>query len=186
MSAPAGAAALRPVLYLDVDDVLVCWANFERSPARAAREFLAWAHDHFEVRWLTRRCPDGAMPDWCVGDLAQLLGVEEEVFARTPGLDWSECASKLNGIAWLEHVVLGRPFVWLDDEHGAGALEQAFLAEHGFAHALMLCDVSMDPDALARAFAVLAGHVSAVGDDAANGGIAAGDTRASAEAASVP
>jgi hypothetical protein len=143
------------VLYLDVDDTLINWANYEAKPARGMREFLEWALARFEVRWLTRRCPSGEMPGWLVEELCGMAGLPAERLMPVRGVDWESCESKINGIAWLEHLVLGRPFLWVEDDNGVGEPELRFLERHGVRERYHHCNVSMDPDALLRVHALL-------------------------------
>lgn len=145
----------RPVLYLDLDDTLLSWATGEPRPAPAARAFLLWAAERYEIRWLTRWCPTGRMGDALLGDLCKLLDLDRSAISGVHGVDWSGGDSKLNGIAWLEHLVLGRPFLWLEDEVGAGERERRFLEEHGLLGAYRHCNVTRDPGALDQVWAEL-------------------------------
>jgi hypothetical protein len=65
----------RPVLYLDVDDTLIMWndAHPYGKAAPWAREFVLWAVEHCEVRWLTMWCPAGRMAPHREAELALLL-----------------------------------------------------------------------------------------------------------------
>jgi hypothetical protein len=146
----------RPVLYLDLDDTVLTWADGEPAPAEGVREFLLWALDRFEVRWLTRWARDGRMDPGLLEDLCSLTGVETDRLSEIHGVDWSD-GTKLDGIAWLEHVVLERPFVWLEDEE-TGADHRPFLQRHGFAECFLHCDVTQDGDALRRAHEELRGR----------------------------
>lgn len=140
----------KPVLYLDLDDTILTWARGKPEPAEGVREFLLWALDRFEVRWLTRWARDGRMSPDLVVDLGKLTGVEADRLREIDGLDWNE-GSKLDGIAWVEHIVQGRPFVWLEDDN-TGAEHRAFFGHHGFDESYRHCDVTKDPDALLRSF----------------------------------
>ena len=149
---------MRPVLYLDLDDTLIAWPDGRRgSPrgARGGREFLCWALERYEVRWLTTWCPDGRMDAKLLRDLGRMLGLAPESLERIRGLDWSGSGCKLDGIAWMEHVVLGRPFVWLEDEYGFGERERRFLQAHGLAASHHPVNVTTDADALCRVHAGL-------------------------------
>lgn len=140
------------MLYLDIDDTLVGYPDGRRGgprPASGAPEFLAWALRRFEVRWLTRWCPTGRMRDDQVRAFSKMLRVEADVVRRIRGLDWTCSETKLDGIAWLEHVVLGRPFLWIEDEWGMGERERAFLRDHGFDDYWRHCNVTQNPEALA-------------------------------------
>lgn len=141
----------RTVLYLDIDDTLLRYPNGRDEPpepARGAAEFFAWALEAYEVRWLSRWCRGGAMPADLIGDFCGLLGADRDLVRRVRGLDWTFGETKLNGIAWLEHLVLGRSFLWIEDEYGVGEREQDFLLEHGLDRRWKHCNVTEDPDAL--------------------------------------
>jgi hypothetical protein len=146
------ALRMRPVLYLDLDDTIIAWPNGRGGSPRGARgagELLCWAMEHFEVRWLTTWCPDGRMAPGLLRDLARMLRLPPEQLEGIRGLDWSAGGCKLDGIAWMEHLVLGRPFVWLEDEYGFGERERRFLRAHGLGASHVAVNVSTDADALA-------------------------------------
>lgn len=146
-------SAAPPVLYLDLDDTIVSWADGSPRPGRGATEFLLWALDRFEVRWLTTWCPDGRMDPALLADLSKLTDVPVDRLRGIRGFDWQN-GSKLDGIAWLEHVVLGRPFLWIEDSTvEPGALE--FLARHGLRDRFRSCDVTRRPDDLRELHRVL-------------------------------
>lgn len=48
---------MKPVLFLDVDDTLLAYPGGQAGPG--VPEFVRWAKEHFEVRWLTMWCPEG-------------------------------------------------------------------------------------------------------------------------------
>lgn len=149
---------MRPVLYLDLDDTLIAWPDGRAgSPrgARGGRELLEWALERYEVRWLTTWCPDGRMEGGLLRDLARMLGMPPRALQGIRGLDWSHSRRKLDGIAWMEHVVLRRPFVWLEDEYGFGEAERRFLDVHGLGTSHLPVNVSRDADALTRVHAFL-------------------------------
>lgn len=143
---------LRPVLYLDLDDTLISWSGGHPHAAPAAREFVLWAMERFELRWLTTWCPSGEMEEKLLGDLCHMLQLPTEALAHVRGFDWDESRCKLNGVAWLEHLALGRPFVWVEDERGVGEREIRFLADHGLLHHYRWCNVTDFPDSLADLF----------------------------------
>lgn len=146
----SGREAGRPVLYMDIDDTLLRYPEGGEGPVPAAGavEFVAWVFEHFEVRWLTRWCRDGRMSDHLIRAFCRMFRMDAEVVRRVKGLDWSETDNKLDGIAWLEHVVLGRRFLWIEDEHGLGETEQTFLTRQGFEEMWLSCNVTVDPQAL--------------------------------------
>lgn len=141
-------ARTRPVLYLDLDDTMVAWAEGKPHPAHGVEPFLSWAFERFEVRWLTSWAPTGCMEPRLVDDLAKLTGISGERLRSIRGLDW-EGGSKVDGIAWLEHAVLGRPFLWIED----ATIKDAYLElleRHGWLDRYRRCDVSREPDAVER------------------------------------
>jgi hypothetical protein len=144
---------MRPVLYLDLDDTLVAWPEGRGGSPRGADgagDFLRWALERCEVRWLTTWCPGGRMPSSLLSDLARLVEVPREALADIRGIDWSGSRCKLDGVAWLEHVVMRRPFLWVEDEYGFGERERRFLEAHGMTGRYRHVNVSADPGALAR------------------------------------
>jgi hypothetical protein len=138
----------RPVLYLDLDDTIVTWESGAPRGAPGVESFLRWALRRFEVRWLTSWAPDGQMEESLIVDLCRLTGVEVSALQRIRGLDW-EGGSKLDGLAWLEHVALRRPFVWIEDSSLPDEAI-AFLERHGFGSCFWRCDVTREADALGR------------------------------------
>jgi hypothetical protein len=148
----------RPVLYLDIDDTLLSWRNGKPQAATGARSFMLWALERFEVRWLTTWCPVGELSWGLLGDLCKMLELEPSRLRGIRGVDWEATGSKLNGIAWLEHVVLRRPFVWVEDEYGFGDAERAFLEHFAFLGSYRHCNVTEDAAALERLHTELAGE----------------------------
>lgn len=151
---------LRPVLYLDLDDTLITYASGNPQAAEGAHEFLLWALERFEVRWLTTWCPNGVMGDSLLADLCKMVEIETDTVKHIRGFDWEDTESKLNGIAWLEHEALGRPFLWVEDDYGVGERELEVLRESGFIGSYRHCNVTEDPGALRRLHASLAGSAS--------------------------
>ena len=143
----------KAVLYLDLDDTILTWADGSPAPGAGVRDFLLWALDRFEVRWLTRWARNGCMAPDLLVDLSKLTGVDPDRLKTIQGLDWS-IGTKLDGIAWSEHVVRGRPFVWLEDDQ-TGADHRGFLQLHGLQECYVHCDVTDDPDALTNAHSAL-------------------------------
>jgi len=155
-----------PVLYLDLDDTIISWEGGPHA-APGAREFMVWAMGRFEVRWLTTWCPDGVMEERLLGDLARMLRLPADSLRHIRGFEWHEEGSKLNGIAWLEHKVVGRPFFWLEDDYGFQERERRFLAGERFLGSYLHCNVTEDPQSLGRVHAWLRGWVAETGSVAA-------------------
>lgn len=137
------------MLYLDLDDTLVAWQDDRPRGASGAGDFLRWALDAYEVRWLTTWCPDGRMEERLLRDLAKMMKMPVDELRGIRGMDWSG-GSKLDGIAWVEHAVLERPFVWLEDEYGFGDEQRRFLDAHGWSACYRHVNVSREPASLAR------------------------------------
>jgi hypothetical protein len=151
----------RPVLYLDLDDTLISWEGGRPHAAPGAREFLLWALGHYEVRWLTTWCPDGEMEERLLGSLSRMVEIPMDDLRRVRGFDWDFRRCKLDGIAWLEHLVLERPFLWVEDDYGFGEREVRFLHEHGLLDRYRRVNVTEDPESLLRLHAELRGGASA-------------------------
>lgn len=149
-------ADLRPVLYLDLDDTLLAWEDGTPRAAPGAQRFLLWALERFEVRWLTTWCPGGEMERSLLADLCTMLEVDTAQVEHIRGFSWESTGSKLNGIAWLEHAVWQRPFLWIEDNYGVCEAERDFLAAHGFLDRYRHCNVSEDPMSLKRLHLALA------------------------------
>lgn len=137
------------MLYLDLDDTIISWSGGKPRAAAGAREFVLWALERYEIRWLTTWCPTGEMEASLLGDLCKMLEIDVEALRAIRGFDW-EGRSKLDGIAWLEHTVLRRPFLWVEDDFGFGEVELEFLAQHGFLDRYRWCNVTEHPESLIR------------------------------------
>jgi hypothetical protein len=106
------------VMYLDVDDTLLVfnksWAGFG---APMVAEFIHWALEHFEVRWLTSWCPSGIMLPVTDG----LSGAENLSYRLNYGVSTEILASIKNPKEWFEYKTEAvdfedpRPWVWVED-----------------------------------------------------------------------
>lgn len=146
---------MRPVLYLDIDDTLLSWASGAPKAVASSESFLRWAMERFEVRWLTKWCPGGTMSDDLLGDLSKMVGVDVAGLGAIPGCAWEESGIKADGIAWLEHAILGREFVWVENREGLSAQDLDLLHTAGFRDRYYPCNVSEDETALDRTRALL-------------------------------
>jgi hypothetical protein len=148
----------RTVLYLDVDDTLIDWSDWLRPrAARGAKDFLLWAMDHYEVRWLTYWAPEGRMEEDRLEQLSEILDVDTNVLRRIGGRDWSWSMDKKDGIRWKEAAV-GRPFVWVEDDGEVGDNLRRKLERLGLLHCYRECNVTRDKDALVRVHEELRGE----------------------------
>lgn len=68
----------RPIVYLDIDDVLIAWpAGGGREASPHAAEFVRWLiGSDIEVRWLTSWCPSGVLSDERRVKLARILAMD--------------------------------------------------------------------------------------------------------------
>lgn len=139
------------MLYLDIDDTLLSWASGEPKGVPASGRFVQWAMERFEIRWLTKWCPTGQMADELLGDLSKMLGVETAQLRGIRGCSWDESGIKVDGIAWLEHAVLGRDFAWVENREGVSDRDLEVLELAGYADRYFPCNVSEDESALDRA-----------------------------------
>jgi hypothetical protein len=116
------------VMYLDIDDVLLVWSpNHRGYAAPKAKEFIHWAKEHFEVRWLTMWAPSGKLSQKGAEELAYRFGytmkLEEFLEIENPNAFFA--GAKTYGIDFDDD----RPFVWLDDK--CTPMERHVLQEHG-------------------------------------------------------
>jgi len=105
------------VMYLDIDDTLIVWGTVKHGEkAPYATEFVRWALEHFEIRWLTMWCPIGSLLPKRAADLSALFSYEitaDEFLAINNPMNFfrSETMNKTDGIDWKDQ----RPWVWIED-----------------------------------------------------------------------
>lgn len=156
---------MKPVLYLDVDDVLLMfpahqpeswWLKHkEGAPAPGVPEFLTWAATHCEVRWLTSWAGAGQLLPDKAEKLAGLLGVDEALlrsFDNPQGWVWSP-DGKPAGINWREHRD-GREWAWVED--ALPEREVFILQQHGASDRYYHTDTSASEGALLDTWVKLA------------------------------
>ncbi len=101
------------ILYLDVDDTLLVWTNSQQGfAAPMAAEFIHWANEHFEVRWLTAWCPSGKLRQHGAEELSYRFHgtIPAEMFMTFNNpKQWID--QKTEGIDWSDE----RPWVWVED-----------------------------------------------------------------------
>lgn len=101
------------LMYLDVDDTLLVWTNKVRGfAAPRADDFIRWALEHFEVRWLTMWCPDGHMHRKAAEELSYRFNstILPETFQKIYNPK-SFINKKTDGIDFDDP----RPWVWVED-----------------------------------------------------------------------
>jgi hypothetical protein len=103
-----------PILFHDIDGVLFGEYAGEFQLRPGVKSWLTWAHEHFEVIWLT---------SWESDKIKTLLSVLYcEKFRSLPDIppfrhaNWTNCENK---VIWLQQAVQklkDREWFWIDDE----------------------------------------------------------------------
>lgn len=97
---------MRWILYIDVDDTLL----LHQKPVHNTAAFFQWCDKHFDVKWMTRWCPDGKMTPSQISYLAPILGIEPEDFKRFENpLKFAWC--KTEAVDWEGR----QPFIWVEN-----------------------------------------------------------------------
>ena len=103
-----------PILFHDIDGVLFGDYAGEFQLRPGVKSWLTWAHEHFEVIWLT---------SWDSDKIKTLLHVLYcERFRSHPDIPpfrQANCMNSENKVVWLEqgvHKLHGREWFWIDDE----------------------------------------------------------------------
>ena len=134
--------SLKPILYLDIDGVLL--AN-EDTLSLGAVDFIKYAADNFEVYWLTTHCMNGD-PAHAVEYLSR--GTKEDI------KPWLE---KFKPTAWslkkTEAIDFSVPFLWYDDD--CYSEEQRTLKEHGVFNSWIEVDLRKYPNQMVHELKML-------------------------------
>jgi hypothetical protein len=115
----------------------------------------------FEIRWLTRWCPSGDLSDELIRDLSRLTHVDSALLRPIRACTWAESQAKVDGISWLEHVVLGRRFYWVENPEGLTQRDFEVLDQSGFRDSYLPCNITRDEAALTRVWRMLRQRTSA-------------------------
>lgn len=140
------------LMYLDVDDTILVWSNAAIGyGAPRAADFINWALEHFEVRWLTMWCPSGKMRMEGCEELSYRLGgkISPQTFHdivnpkgfidnKTEGVDFND----------------PRPWVWVED--GIVWKEQKELTDRNMMGNFYKTNVSHNIVALQKTWRLLA------------------------------
>ena len=100
-------------MYLDVDDTLIVWTNdIGGFGAPRSADFINWALEHFEVRWLTMWCPSGRMRMEGAEELSYRLAgkIAPEIFKNIVNTK-QFIGRKTEAIDYDDP----RPWVWVED-----------------------------------------------------------------------
>ena len=158
----------KPVCYLDLDDTLIRRTvelpSGEAAPG--ASEFLRFLLRHFEVRWLTMWCPEGAMTEEALGSLESFFGIPRDELRPIRNVRSFTVAqgtrSKWEAIDFAE-ARAGRPFVWLEKRLHEADLEH--MERHGFRDCFVECNVTTNPHRLAEVYQILVCRFALEGDE---------------------
>lgn len=152
------------VLYQDLDDTIFTynqdlWTGDGGLPiyefnaivaAPGAKEYFEWASEHFEIRWLTGRCPRGILHADLAEQMSKAIGLPAEFFSSIHGNPWfGSNDEKCAGIDFTDP----RPWVWVED--GLVTKELSLLNQKGLLHCWYPCDVTRNPHALEQIHALL-------------------------------
>lgn len=121
---------MKPVMFLDVDDTLLSYPGGQAGAF--VPDFIRWAKEHFEVRWLTMWCPSGDMRRPANGAahwiLARRLKITDDevleivnphefpVWGSYMGFNGSY-RDKSESIRAMLGDTPGRAWVWVEDPH---------------------------------------------------------------------
>jgi len=143
----------RPILYLDVDGVLLGRGDPGDPavvPARHAESFLAFCTKRYDCRWLTTHCREGD------------TGAVMRHLARYAGEDLLAPARGVGPTTWrtlkTEVIDPDSDFLVIDD--GLLQVEQEWLARHGILDRWIRADTRKDPDDLIRVLDLLRARTS--------------------------
>jgi hypothetical protein len=133
---------MRPILYLDVDGVLL--AN-EDNLSTGAVEFIKYAADNFEVFWLTTHCMDG--------DTTHAI----QYVQRATKADLLPWLQKFKPVTWnlkkTEAIDFTKPFLWFDDDCYPDELRD--LKKNGAFKSWIEVDLAQYPDQMVHELALL-------------------------------
>jgi hypothetical protein len=110
------------------------------GPAEGAANFIHWAMEHFEVRWLTCWTGIGFLGASDSERLADILQVSKNRLASIVNPDSHNCTTKTTGIDFT------RDWVWVEDELSAHEFYE--LQQKGCLDRFFYTDSSKDKHAL--------------------------------------
>jgi hypothetical protein len=104
----------KPILFHDIDGVLFGEYGGEFQLRPGVKTWLKWAHENFEVSWLTSRSHE---------KISELLNVvySEKFMKSSPAppvrcADWATYGSKVEWLSQAVPQLQGREWFWIDDE----------------------------------------------------------------------
>jgi hypothetical protein len=151
-----GATATRPILYLNLEGVLVIHPPADRTreewrrryprgePTPGAKQFLYWVERHFDVRWAAPQAPMGELYEWQAKQYCEVLDVPL-VMLRTTFSNPKGC--------WQTELTAGIDFTqanWAFITNRLMVKDEETITKHNAADRVYLCDADSDPGALIR------------------------------------
>jgi len=154
---------MKPILYLDVDGVLLTYKQLLGEPLKCCvgganhlQVFMDYVLSVFEVRWCTSWAVRGAMGEENLNRLAEWTGLPRDKYwdRVVPSLPWPR--NKLDAIAWDDlYPMDGEPRDWAWVEDGLTPEEEEVLATEGMLQHFFYTNVFENPDALVVTMAFL-------------------------------
>ncbi len=113
---------IKPILYLGLNGVLIMepalkddlwmrrWPKGE--PAPGAKDFIEWAKEHFEIRWLTMKIMTGTLYEYQAKDIGEVLELDPKLLISFRNPKSIFVSDLTMGINFDEQ----RPWFWLQDQ----------------------------------------------------------------------
>ena len=111
----------KPILFHDIDGVLFGEYGGEFQLRPGVKTWLKWAHEHFEVVWLTSWPPEKIRALLNVVYSEKFLKISPAPLVQCP--DWGQCATKPAWISQSVAALSGRDWFWIDDDVSSYANE---------------------------------------------------------------
>lgn len=121
-----------PILYLDIDGVLIGADDHDLVPATDVERVLREARELCDVRWLSCWAMAGWLAPETEQELATRLNVPLELVSDIRNPKQFGCTSKDQGIDWEEHEQ-GRRWAWFDDDL-CNSEREIFIEKNALSH----------------------------------------------------
>jgi hypothetical protein len=149
------------VLYLNINGVLIMhppiaersenWSKAYPSgePAPGVREFLEWAVENFEVRWLSDRTLMGTLPHHQAAELSALFGIKNDLLTTITNPNRCTISDMTQGIDFEDP----RPWKYMTNK--CVFTEKKTLEEKGLLDRVLVTNSHEDSEALLRSWQAL-------------------------------